>query len=83
MPLVGPESFFDGFGFAPYMKRFRWEPIPLDAHETSYQIRNPLLLFLERLNQRLPKKWDNRLKRFVRNDDWLLWKLPAGSARSR
>jgi hypothetical protein len=77
MPLVGPDSFFDGFGFAPYVKRFRWQPIPLDEHEANYTIRNPLLPFLERLNRQLPKKWDNRRKRFVRNDDWLLWKLPA------
>ncbi len=73
MPLVGAESFFDGFGFKPYIGRFRWKTIPLDAHEGSYEIRNPLLPFLEQLDQKLPSKWDNRLKKFVRNDDWLLW----------
>jgi hypothetical protein len=74
MPLVGPDSFFDGFGFAPYIKRFRWKRIPLDEHEEAYQIRNPLLPFLEKVNRTLPLKWNNALKRYVRNDDWILWK---------
>ena len=69
MPLVGPDSFFDGFGFAEYRKEFRWKAIPLDAHQRTYPIKNPLLPFLERLNDKLPSKWDNRTKKFVRNDD--------------
>jgi hypothetical protein len=73
--LVGGGGFFDGFGFAPYLERFKWDRIPLDDHEDSYQIRNPLLPFLERLNRDLPQKWDNKTKQFVRNDDWLLWDL--------
>jgi hypothetical protein len=75
MPLVGGESFFDGFGFARYMKHFNWEKGPLDEREETREIQNPLLPFLEEVNKNLPKKWDNRLKRFVRNDDWLLWRL--------
>ncbi|MGE5193943.1 MAG: hypothetical protein ACM3U2_15725, partial [Deltaproteobacteria bacterium] len=75
MPLVGGESFFDGFGFGPYRDEFRWKRIGLDDHEEGYTITNPLLPFLESLNNELPKKWDNKLKRFVRNDDWLLWEL--------
>ena len=73
MPLVGGEYFFDGFGFAPYRKQFKWKRIPLDDHEDRYEIRNPLLPYLEKLNSKLPKKWDNKFNRFVRNDDWLLW----------
>jgi hypothetical protein len=23
----------------------------------------------------LPQKWDDRLKKYVRNDDWLLWDI--------
>jgi len=37
--------------------------------------------FLEKLNRKLPKKWDTKLKKFVPDDDWLLWdlkKLEAG-----
>ena len=29
--------------------------------------------FGEKLNRRLPKKWDSKLNRFVADDDWLLW----------
>jgi len=76
MPLVGTENFFDGFGFAPYVKRFRWHHIPLDDYEERYEVKKPLLPFLEKTNGgMLPKRWENRLKRFVRNDDWLLWDL--------
>jgi hypothetical protein len=43
---------------------------------------NPLLPFLEKLSHQLPERWDNRLKKYVPNDDWLLWELdqaqPAG-----
>lgn len=75
MPLVGGESFFDGFGFAHYRDLFNWERVALDDHEDSYEIKNPLLPYLAALNQELPKKWDNKLNRFVPNDDWLLWDL--------
>jgi len=71
MPLVGTESFFDGFGFEPYRKRFRWRPAASDEDERG--LVSPLLPFLEQLNKRVPPKWDNRLGRYVRNDDWLLW----------
>ena len=70
LPLIGGESFFDGFGFAPYRKRFGWrEEILIDRHEKEFSPRRPLLPFLEKLNQKLPKKWDNRLDRFVSDDD--------------
>ena len=78
LPLVGGENFFDGFGFAQYRQRFGWERIPLDDHEEAAKPENPLLPFLEKINGGdLPRKWDNRAKDFVRNDDWLLWELPA------
>ena len=78
LPLVGGENFFDGFGFAAYRRRYKWPLIPLDEHETAMPPKNPLLPFIEQIQRgRLPKKWDNRGKKFVRNDDWLLWKLPS------
>ncbi len=77
MPLVGPNNFFDGFGFAPYIDRFGWKKIALDSHEESYTIRNPLLPFLERTSHTLPSKWNNALRKHVRNDDWILWELEA------
>ena len=74
LPLVGGENFFDGFGFAPYRKRFGWHAdIPIDRHENDFPPRRPLLPFVEKLNRRLPKRWDRKLNRFVPDDDWLLW----------
>lgn len=75
MPLVGGENFFDGFGFKKYKRIFKWQDIPLDRLEESYEIKNPLLPFLEEVNVRTPKKWDNKRKRYVRNDDWLLFDI--------
>jgi hypothetical protein len=78
IPLVGGENFFDGFGFAPYRKRFGWrEEIPIDNHEKRFPPKRPLLPYLENLNQQLPKKWDRKLNRFVHDDDWLLWDIHA------
>jgi len=74
IPLVGGENFFDGFGFAPYRKRFGWtEEIPIDRHEKRFPPKRPLLPLVEKLNHRLPRKWDRKLNRFVPDDDWLLW----------
>jgi len=75
MPLVGGESFFDGFGFDAYRKRFRWAESPLDTREKGRPPKRPLLPFLARLAEQLPKKWDATRNRYVRNDDWLLWNL--------
>ena len=74
IPLVGGENFFDGFGFAPYRKRFGWtQELPIDRHEKRFPPKRPLLPLVESLNQKLPRKWDRKLNRFVPDDDWLLW----------
>jgi hypothetical protein len=76
MPLVGGENFFDGFGFTGrHRNRHGWPAGPLDERERKRKPARPLLPFLESLARSLPKKWDYRLNRFVRNDDWLLWDL--------
>ncbi|CAN5363883.1 hypothetical protein BH20VER3_BH20VER3_19870 [soil metagenome] len=75
MPLVGSGNFFDGFGFADYRESFDWAEIPMDAREKDQPPQNPLLPFLERLTHELPQRWDDRLKKYVPNDDWLLWEL--------
>jgi hypothetical protein len=80
MPLLGGESFFDGFGFARYRKLFNWKRVHLDDYEDGYEIKNPLLPYLEKVNQELPKKWDNKFNRFTPNDDWLLWNLKGKGA---
>ncbi len=79
MPLIGAGNFFDGFGFAHYMERFGWKPIPMDAREAEHPPQNPLLPFLEKLSQEIPKRWDNKLKKYVTNDDWLLWELDSAA----
>jgi hypothetical protein len=75
MPIVGAQHFFDGFGFEPYRKHFRWSRTPLDDHEASRVPQKPLLPFLEHINKALPKKWDISRKAFVPDDDWILWDL--------
>lgn len=76
LPLVGTENFFDGFGFADYVKRFRWKRIPLDQHEKAHPPQKPLLPLLKQIHDgKLPLRWDNTLRRFTRNDDWLLLKV--------
>jgi hypothetical protein len=77
MPLVGGENFFDGFGFneSKFRKKLGWTDTQLDGLEKRRPPKRPLLPALERLNERLPEKWDNRLKKYVRNDDWLLWDI--------
>jgi hypothetical protein len=79
IPLVGGENFFDGFGFAPFRKKFGWkQEIKLDEHEKRFPPKRSLLPFLASLNKHLPKRWDRKLKRFVPDDDWLLWDLKTG-----
>ncbi len=80
MPLIGGEHFFDGFGFSEYRKAFKWQPTRLDEMEQRRPPKKPLLPFLESLNQALPEKWSRELKRFVPNDDWLLWDLRRSRA---
>jgi hypothetical protein len=79
MPLVGGENFFDGFGFqlSAYRKRYGWSGTGIDENERKRPPIRPLLPFLEAPNKELPKKWDNKLKRFVRDDDWMLWDIQA------
>lgn len=84
MPLVGGENFFDGFGFGPYRRRFGWtREIPLDRHEKRFPPQRPLLPFIEKLNERLPKKWDGKLNKFVPDDDWLLWDSDVKQTRGK
>lgn len=77
MPLIGSGNFFDGFGFAQYADRFGWQRTPADEREEKHPPRNPLLPFLENLAREIPKRWDNKLKKYVTNDDWLLWELDS------
>lgn len=81
MPLIGSGNFFDGFGFSQYIERFKWQPIPMDEREARHPPKHPLLPFLEQLSQQVPQRWDNKLKKYVTNDDWLLWDLDSTDER--
>lgn len=84
MPVVGGENFFDGFGFEPYRKQFGWShEIPIDRHERDNPPQRPLLPHLEKLNRSLPKKWDRKQRKFVKDDDWLLWDLQENKTRGQ
>jgi hypothetical protein len=84
IPLVGGENFFDGFGFATYRRKFGWtDEIPIDRHERRFPPQRPLLPFVEKLNHRLPRKWDSKLNRFVPDDDWLLWDFHSQKIRGK
>jgi len=84
IPIVGGENFFDGFGFARYRKWFGWrEEIAIDAHERRFPPKRPVLPFVEKLNHQLPKKWDGKLKKFVPDDDWLLWDFNTPRIRGK
>ncbi len=80
MPLIGGGHFFDGFGFQEHARRFGWEPSSLDELEIEHPPLNPLLPFLQKLAREVPKHWDNKLKDYVQNDDWLLWELGSAAA---
>jgi hypothetical protein len=75
MPLVGGESFFDGFGFADFRQKYAWKEGELDRREKWRKPKRSLLPFLQELSRKLPQKWDNKRNRYVPNDDWLLWDL--------
>lgn len=76
MPMIGASgNFFDGFGFANYAERFDWPAGPMDEREKTRTPENPLLPFLEKLAHELPPRWDNKLKKYAPDDDWLLWEL--------
>ena len=77
MPLIGGDGFFDGFGFAQYRERFGWEPTALDERERLHPPKNPHLPFLEKLVHKIPSRWNNKLKSYETNDDWLLWELES------
>lgn len=84
MPLIGSESFFDGFGF--YDKRFyrrfsSWkEETPLDKRELARPPKRPLMGFLEDLARGIttPYRWSHTKQQYEPNDDWLLLEQSLG-----
>jgi hypothetical protein len=73
MALIDGEYFFDGFGFAKYFKNFRrWSWSPLDEREKKYPPKRPLLPYLEKLNRKLPMRYDLEQGKYVESVDWLI-----------
>jgi hypothetical protein len=76
MPLVGSESFFDGFGFTmnSYREDFKWmEDSNLDKGEKKCPPKRPLLPYLEKIVRgEFPKRWNYSSEKLVDNDNWLL-----------
>ena len=78
LPLIGSESFFDGFGFRekPFLDQFeKWrEKSPLDERELERPPERPLLPYLDELGRgtSVPKRWVHATRQFQDDDDWLL-----------
>jgi hypothetical protein len=72
MALLDGHYFFDGFGFAPYMKKFGWKFGELDEREKKFPPKRPLLPYIEKVNRKLPLKYDLEQDKYVENVDWLI-----------
>lgn len=78
LPLIGSESFFDGFGFQQprYLERFEsWrDRSPLDERELRKPPNRPVIPFLEELGRgtSVPKRWVHATGKYQDDDDWLL-----------
>lgn len=77
MALIDGHYFFDGFGFAKYMDEFGWKPGALDRHEEAFPPKRPLLPYLEKLNAKLPKRYDLEQDKYVENPEWLIFDVEA------
>lgn len=73
MALIDAHYFFDGFGFASYMKQFNWERGELDEREEEFPPKRPLLPYLKKLNHKIPLRYDLEQNKNVENVDWLLF----------
>lgn len=73
MALIDAHYFFDGFGFAKYMKEFGWEAGALDKHEKKFPPKRPLLPYLEKLNKKIPPRYDLERDEYVENPEWLIF----------
>lgn len=77
MALIDGHYFFDGFGFKPYMEKFNWVYGPLDEQEERFPPKRPLLPYLEKLNNEIPKRFDLERDKYVENPEWLIFDLPG------
>lgn len=76
MALIDAHYFFDGFGFKPYMDKYNWPYGPLDEREEQFPPQRPLLPYLEKLNEAIPKRYDLERNKYVENSEWLIFDPP-------
>ncbi len=72
LALMNEDYFFDGFGFTLYSKNFNWLNSRLDQIEQRTPPKRPLLPYLEKLNQEIPKRFDALHNEFIENPDWMI-----------
>lgn len=72
LALINGDYFFDGFGFAPYANKFKWLQGRLDQSEQEKPPKRPLLPYLEKLSQRIPKRYDAQHDQYIENSDWMI-----------
>ena len=72
LSLVGPDRFFDGFGFVEYGLG---TDTPSDQQEKKCPPTRSLLEFLENVDQQIPIKWDFRTEKHIVDKDWLLFDI--------
>jgi hypothetical protein len=77
MGLIDGHYFFDGFGFERYMGDLGWKPGALDEHEKTFPPKRPLLPYLEKVNEGLPKRYDLARDEYVENPEWLIFDVDA------
>lgn len=78
MPLIGGNNFFDGFGFSDFKKDYKWTKSPSDDNEAHFPPKRPLLKFIERINRKLPMRWNLHTNKYESDDDWLLLEKENG-----
>lgn len=74
--ILPEDYFFDGFGFHlyPQLKDRSAPTTSLDRAEERRAPQRPLLPYLEKLNQEIPKRYDRVHKDYVENADWMILK---------
>ncbi len=78
MGILDGDYFFDGFGFDHYRRRYpAWRWSQLDELERRSPPERPLLRYLDKVDIEIPKRYDHRLRRYVVNDDWLIFERKA------
>ena len=81
MGMLPGDYFFNGFGFCEFKEEFAWSDDPFDEIESEKTSEGRFLLpFLRALDKEIPDLYDPKSRKFVPNDDWLLFAKSAQSS---